>query len=537
MRTLIALAGILLGACGSAGGGAGDGGLDGDGGVPGSCEPFGRYGVPATTFTLPATGRGDLAYGDVQAAFPEVDWATLDRLYLPAGTYTTIRLENLPVRTADRPLVITNLGGQVKVGPNLGGNFIWAMSGGANWILTGRYDPTSMTGDAGFPGHRCGAYANSRGTYGFLSDDAFDLTAPYLHMGLAVAGATDFELEYLEITRSGFAGIRLLNARGAGDPAMPMANVRVHDTYVHDTDGEGFYFGWTGAPPSNLFPGLQVYNNRILRTGTEALQLQDLGDGSHVHHNVLAFAALHWLDAFGNYQDGNNQILVREGAVEIDHNLIIGGAGTLLSFFSAPEPGDGERQVVFHDNHYADTRNLGGYLNGTAAAPSSFTFRDNTFRGLDFSYAAVDPAATDPGVVFGINPGHQAPIVFAGNTWDGDRSLVSGLVDNGTRGSVTATGNTRGPVAPVAFVDSGYPDEPVARLTLWGDVATLAPGQPPIEYAVGDLVMYQAELYRARTASTGQVPPDHPEAWAHLPPPADDVRTQPGSPYAALGVR
>ena len=32
-----------------------------------------------------------------------------------------------------------------------------------------------------------------------------------------------------------------------------MANVSVHDVYVHDTGGEGFYFGWTGAPPSNLF--------------------------------------------------------------------------------------------------------------------------------------------------------------------------------------------------------------------------------------------------------------------------------------------
>lgn len=35
---------------------------------------------------------------------------TLDRLYLPAGQWKNIYLGNLPVRTAERPLVITNKG-------------------------------------------------------------------------------------------------------------------------------------------------------------------------------------------------------------------------------------------------------------------------------------------------------------------------------------------------------------------------------------------------------------------------------------------
>src|SRR5687768_17212157 len=103
----------VLGACGGGGGGDGgdDGGGDDDGGVPGSCDPFGRYGVPQTTFTLPVPGNGNLAFNDIQAAFPDVDWMTLDRLYIPAGSYRTVRLDNLPVRSAERPLVITNLGG------------------------------------------------------------------------------------------------------------------------------------------------------------------------------------------------------------------------------------------------------------------------------------------------------------------------------------------------------------------------------------------------------------------------------------------
>ena len=80
---------------------------------------------------------------------------------------------------------------------------------------------------------------------------------------------------------------------------------------------------------------------------------------------------------------------------------------------------------------------------------------------------------------------HQmhTPIVFDGNRWEGERALVSGIPDNGTRNSVTATGNVRGAVAPMTWRDSGYPDgAPTARLTIWGDVATLAPNPGLVNY-------------------------------------------------------
>ena len=519
------------------GGTASTGGGSGSTGGGSGCEPFGHWPAPTNTFTLPVPANGHLAYNNIQTAFPNVDWQTLDRLYIPAGVYKTLRFDNLPTRTAARPLIITNKGGQVQVGPNDNGNFIWAMSGGANWIVTGRYDPDAQTGDVNFPGHRCGAYANSQGKYGIISDDAFDLDAPYTHMGISIGSATDFELDFIEVTRSGFAGVRLINSRSAGDPARPMANLKIHDLYVHDTDGEGFYFGWTGQPPSNLFPNLQVYNNRIIRTGTETLQIQDMGEGSRIHHNVLAFGALHWLDAFSQYQDGNVQALVREGTVEFDHNIIIGGAGTFLSFFSSPQSGDGARNVTFHDNYWADTRSLGGYLNGNSTAPSSITFRDNVFRGLNFSYTAVNPSATDPGVVFGVNGANQAPISFTGNKWEGSRALLSGIQENGTRMNITATGNARGTVPEVTFVNWGYPNVPTSKLTLWGDVATLAPGMPMIQYAVGDLVMHDGQLFRAKTANTNKVPPANPADWEQLARPADDVRVAPGSTYEGMGVQ
>jgi hypothetical protein len=506
--------------------------------APTSCEPFGHFPAPTVVFALPA-GTTTQSYPDVQKSFPTVDWSKLDRLYIPAGKYKSIQLGNLPTRDPARPLVITNQGGQVQVGPNdPGAGFIWSLGGGSNWILTGRYDPDSKTGDAGFPGHRCGDYAGSRGKYGFLSNDEF-ATGTYLHMGIAVASATSFELEYLEIERSGFAGIRLLNSRAAGEPATPMENVRVHDNYVHDTGGEGFYFGWTGAPPSNLLAKLAIYNNRIIRTGNEALQVQDLGDGSEVHHNAILFGALHWRDnGLGKYQDGNAQVLAREGNIAFHHNLFVGGSALLLSFFSAPEPGDGGRHVIFSDNYFADTLNLGGYLNGTSGSDSSFTFDRNYFRGLEFGYQKLDPTATDPGVIFGKNAPFAAPITFSNNSWEGSRKLVAGLAGpNGTSGNVTATANTNGPVAAIAFVGSeSFDVDPKRHLEMWAPKATVAAGSPAIVYAVGDRVMYLGELYECIASSSGEAPADHPASWKKLPTPVDDVRVVPGSPYAAMGV-
>ncbi len=525
---------------GSGGASSGTGSSSG-GAAPGECEADGHFGVPNTTFTLPLmAGATSVNYPDVQKSFPMVDWAKIDRLYVPAGKYKFFNLGNLPSRDAASPLVITNIGGQVQVGPNdPGAGYIWTMGGGSNWIITGRYDEKSKTGDAAFPGHRCGDYAGSRGKYGFFSDDAY-AKGQYLHMGVAVGGATSFELEYLEITRSGFAGIRLLNQLKAGDPPMPMDNVRVHDNYVHDTDGEGFYLGWTGAPPSNLLSKLQVYNNRIIRTGNEALQIQNLGEGTEVKNNTIAFAALHWRDnGLGKYQDNNSQVQVREGTMSLHHNVFLGGAGSLLSFFTGQETGDGAVHVTYHDNYFADTLSLGGYMGGTMGDGSDYTFSHNFFRGMDFGYAKLDPTATDPGLIFGKASSITGQVTFDANTWESSRKLLPGLaMPNGTAGKVTATNNVSGPVAPITFVNTGYPAGKATRaLEAWAPKALLAPGMPSIVYAVGDLVMYDAVMYEAITQNSELTPPDHAEAWKKLPLPVDDFRVTPGSPYAGMGVQ
>ncbi|MDC0708300.1 carbohydrate-binding protein [Stigmatella sp. ncwal1] len=514
-----------------------DGGTGGDGGTADTCERFGHFGVPASTFTLPGpNSKGELYIPDVQARFPAVDWSTLDRLYVVAGNYTLINLGNLPARTAARPLIITNQGGQVVIRPPAGSTqgYIWSMGGGANWILTGRYDPDSGTGHADFPGHRCGAYATSRSRYGFLSDDVF-LNGG--HMGLGIGQARSFEVEFVEITRAGFAGLRI-NQSATGGTVPPLDGIRLHDLYIHDTASEAIYFGSTQGAPTPLGSGLKVYNNRLVRTGTESLQVQNLGDGAEVHHNVFAYGALDWRAAFQMYQDNNSQAQVRGGLIHFHHNVFLGGAAALLNFFAGSESGDAPLSVKFSDNYFADTLNLGIYVGGTSGPDAAFLWERNAFRGLDFGYTSIYPSTTDPGVVFRLSSTINSPTTLKDNVWEGSRKIVQGITGgSGSAGKVTATGNVNGPVPVLQFVASGLPAGTATRqLEMWTDKATLAADAPEVTYAAGSLVMHDGQLYRARSANTNKIPPSNLTVWEQLPLPVDDLRTAPGTEWSQRGV-
>lgn len=519
--------------------GDGSGGEGGTGGPSESaCEAFGRYGAVGTTFTLPGPdANGEMYIPDVQKRFPQVDWRTLDRLYIPAGNYTLINLGNLPNRSADRRLVITNTGGQVVIRPKAGSKqgYLWAVNGGSNWVLTGRYDPDSGTGHADFPGHRCGEYATSRERYGILSDDLF-LSGG--HMGLGIGDAHSFELEYLEITRAGFAGVRINRAAGADGKVPALNDIQLHDLYIHDTASEAIYFGSTQGAPTPLGSNLKVYNNRLVRTGTESLQIQNLGDGAEIHHNVFAFGAIDWRAAFSGYQDNNSQAQVRGGRIRFHHNVFVGGAGSLLNFFAQPEPGDAPLNVEFTDNYFADTLSLGLWFGGTTGADARFLWERNAFRGLDFGYQAVYPAARDPEVVFAKAETIGSPITLKGNQWEGPRKLLAGLTGgSGAVGTVTATDNVNGPVTPLTFVSTGLPAGTATRqLERWAARATLAPNTPEVTYAAGALVMHDGQLYRARSQNTNQVPADNAAVWERLPLPVDDLRTAPGTEWAQRGI-
>jgi hypothetical protein len=516
---------------GNAGGTSGTAGSDAD-----FTPTYGRYGEePESTFTLPipAAAAGELPvlyHPDLPKDFPDVDFTTLDRLYIPAGEYKTILLGKLPERDAERPLVITNLEGQVKVGSKAA-NYVFSINGGKNWILTGRYDPTSKTGDAAFRGHAEGGYAHSQGTYGFLVDDAFSKEGL---SGLAIGGgASDFELDCLEIARAEFAGIV---AKTDNDGAATMRNVKVHDLYIHDTGSEGIYFGSTQAQPQHSFENLKIYDNRFVRTGTEALQIGQQGDGCEVHHNVLGPGAVRWRSAFAQYQDGNVQYGQRYGSGSFHHNIVLGTGDLFVEFFPtvvAGDPHGADDAVSFTDNYFSDTSSSGVY---THAEQNSVTvsFERNAFRGFHFNYAEVYPDAKEPVQVFGVGSNTLNPHVLKDNLVDAPYPFLLYKFP-----SVTDENNVASEVPAVQMRDFMLPelDADVRKLEWWTDKATLHPDQAPVSYAEGSIVVHRGTLYRALAENTAEPPHQNAELWEELPAPADDVRLSEGSPHAGLGVR
>ncbi|MEM7480935.1 MAG: right-handed parallel beta-helix repeat-containing protein [Acidobacteriota bacterium] len=480
------------------------------------------------TLTLPGPGgNGGMYLPDLQATYPGVDWQTLDRLYIPAAHYRFIRLGNLPLRSPTNPLVITNSGGQVRVG-GLDFHYVFSITGGANWKLTGRWDADEATGHPDFRGHAEGDYANSRGTYGFLVDDAFEDTNSGLGIG---GGATDFEVEMVEIRHVGFAGMSV-KTDDAGDAHME--NVSIHDNYIHDVGSEGVYFGSTQSQPQHKISGLRFFNNRIVRTGTEAVQLGQLGGGSEIHHNVFVWGALDWKSPFQPFQDNNGQLSSREGSVEIHHNVFIGGASKFFILFNQVVAGDTHLptdRFHLHDNYFSHSRHFGAYFQSGADGVTRFTFEDNFFRAIHFHYDEHSPGQQDFNAVFRIfNTAN--PIEVTGNHWQGDQDLVQAAGDN-----VALSGNVNGFVDFYAFADSGFPaDFDYLLLEEWADVSTQ--GAAPIFYSQGDWVMHEGALYEciAPGSHTDRRPPDFPDTWAPRPLPPDDLRRDPDGPYRGIGL-
>ncbi len=524
---------------GGSGSGAGGDGSGAGGGESGCSQPAdGRFGAADVVVDIPAPAEEGAAvyYPDVQASFPDVDWDTVDRLTLPAGHWRSLFLGNLPLRSREDPLVITNAGGQVKIG-GLGANYNISIVGGSGWVLTGRFDPESGTGDAAAPGHRDCDYAGSRGNYGIFVDGGLD-GAP---MGVAVGGrATDFELDSIEITRVSFAGL-MMKTDDTGDATM--RNVDVHDLYIHDTASEGMYIGSTQSQPQHTFENLRVWNNRVLRTGTEAFQAGQLGDGCEIHHNVFALAAIDWKDPFASFQDGGVQLGFRHGTSSFHHNVVIGAAGTMMAFFPQVVAGDAHNEgdvVTVRDNVLSDGRNLGGYIFPDHDGVTAYAFERNALRSFTYGYDEIDADGSAPAeLIRTFN--ESAPISFVDNRWDAEVSLVNALPDgDGTDGNVSGSGNAREEVQPVRFVDFMGWEEDTDPLLLeqWTASSEIPLGGAAVSYQPGDYVMHDGQLYRsiADAPQSGLVPSDHPEAWELLPLPVDDVRLAPTSAHAGIGL-
>ncbi|RED51157.1 Ig-like domain-containing protein [Cohnella lupini] len=507
---------------------------DGSGVVGTRVIDISQYESFILTRSLDVNGRPHIYSNDIQADYPGVNWQTVKRLYIPAGHYDYIRLNNLPQRAANNPLIITNYGGKVEISSNF--QYTFFIGGGSNWKLTGEYNNTLKTGHASYTGHANGNYANSKGNYGIEVGRSSNSSI------MVSNRATNFELSFLEIHHSGFAGLLV---KTDGDATATMDGVKIHDNYIHDIEAEGMYFGNTsGTANQHMFTNLKIYNNRVIRTGTEGIQLSQQGNGLEVYNNVVALCAMDWKDPFAQWQDGCFQYAQRVGSGEVYNNVFIGGAGDTFEMVLSKDAADTNppgSQAWVHDNYFSHGRDFFGYVHNAPSNPTAtLRFEDNIMRQFNFQYGEL-PGKTDLNKLIFAVDNVTNPLYFTNNLQDGTKTFIDTVGgNNGTSGNVTATGNvTAATVAPIVFEDVTFPTNfDWTKIERWDDYSNLY--SVPIYYNQGDYAYYfpTGELYLCIEAGshTAKNPTTNPSTWQLVPMMTDDFRTDATSPYQGMGL-
>ena len=405
------------------------------------------------------------------------------------------------------------------------------MLGGSNWILTGKYDAVEQTGDVEFTGHQNGRYADTAGTYGILIDAEYGTG----ESGLGVGGsASDFEISYIESRHLKFAGMVF---KTDNESTAHMDNVKIHDNYIHDTNSEGVYLGSTQSQPQHKFHNLEFYNNRLIRTGTEIGQFGQLADGCRIHHNVFLLGAIDWKNPFQLYQDGGIQLGHREGSMQFDHNIIIGGASNYMILFNNDIAGDihnSDDVVDIHDNYFSYSRHNGIYIHSASDPIKKVHFRNNHFSKVVFSYDEIDPSQTSRSMITSAN--NNNPIEISDNIYDNQvgQNLYSGS------SNITTSNNVSQTIAPIAFNNLGWSGSgDYFTLEIWTalDIYT-----EPVQYFSGDLVVHNGMIYKALNdinyASATDDSPDiaGSSIWQPQAAMKDDVRQNEVSAFAGIGL-
>lgn len=279
---------------------------------------------------------------------------------LQPGRFSALRVEDLH-GTAEQPIEIINCGGPVTVGDPTGNS-----SAGIQ-IVRSSHVRLSGSGDLAT-------------RYGIKVEGTQS-------QGVAMyAGSTDMEVEWVEVTRTGFAGIMAKSDPGCnGEYArgtFTQRNTHLHHNYLHDTGAEGFYlghfsfYGYTDSdcPDRTLYPhelaGVHLHHNCFERTGADGLQLGAAVSGVEVHHNVID---QYGVDPFEPFQDNGIQL----------------GAGTTGNWYSNvirndPQRATGNALIVFGQDEIAFFNNLlehtgGVYLHHSIRAGTELALLNNTF--------------------------------------------------------------------------------------------------------------------------------------------------------------
>jgi hypothetical protein len=250
------------------------------------------------------TGNNDIL-NTVNAS--DFDYQPGDVFCISAGEYSAFRFTGF-VGSKESPLIFKNCGGKVVMN---------SPTYTAIQFLGSRYVHLTGTGSDDFE-------------YGIQIVFSKSGTS-----GVSVANlSSDFELDHLDISNTGFAGIIAKTDPKCDDPTtwrenFLMENILIHDNFIHETEGEGMYIGGTfGYENSSrecdgidtfahLIHHVRIYNNIVENSGWDGFQISLCEEDVKVYDNVIM--------NYGTRLEGNQNYGLAVGAgtrAEIYNNKI-----------------------------------------------------------------------------------------------------------------------------------------------------------------------------------------------------------------------
>jgi hypothetical protein len=199
--------------------------------------------------------------------------------------------------------------------------------------------------------------------------------------GMSLEKLTTYvEVDHVEVASTGFAGIMAKTEPTCDNSTIRgnfvMRNVFLHDNYIHDTGGEGFYVGHTfylqgvstscGTRLPHILENVKIYNNVVKNSGWEAIQVGSVPGGVDVYGNKI--------ENYGvkNVAWQKNGVQFGEGAPgRFYNNLIKGGKGIGLFILS-----NGQNTV--YNNIIVNTGEDGIFCDDRTATGPGFKFINNT---------------------------------------------------------------------------------------------------------------------------------------------------------------
>jgi len=271
---------------------------------------------------------------------------------------------------------------------------------------------------------------------------------------------TDIEIDHVEISKAGFAGIMAKTDPNCYDSStfrsagFVMRNLYIHHNKIRNTGGEGIYIGYTGSRITHTsfscngnpvfahwLEDVVISDNLIKNTGLDGIQLNLVQSGGVVNNNKIVNYATK-----GEYfQDFALSIGV--GLYDIYNNTIINGkneTGNGLQFlngfsgsriFNNVFARTGFYAIFVHNRHEFENHDL-GYLiaNNTIIQPALGGIMYNTVitepKSPESLFMTQDHVPTFIVNNLIVDPGNDYE---GGNTWKQDQESYIDFNDRSTR--------------------------------------------------------------------------------------------------------